>query len=330
MQHHQNRPFPDRDPALGHPRLDSAVCLAVQGTDEVEHRGYAGTEFMSCFIAHGPIVTPELLHEKIHDTLGVMTELFWRESGSGESLVFLHGGFLHHGMWDDQVRAFDGDYRVITPDARGHGLSPNATGPFRHTDDLAELLHRLDAGPAVLVGVSMGAATAVDTALEHPELVSAIVVSGAGTSEPYFTDPWTTGLLATWHAAMAAGDVSAAIDAFVRIGAGPSREVGDLDPDVIRRLRDMAWATKTKHTAGEPDFMVPITDTWDRVSAIDVPVLAIIGALDSPDHITMAERLATSVANGRASFIDGAAHYPNMEEPHRFNEVLGNFLASLT
>lgn len=39
-----------------------------------------------------------------------------------------------------------------------------------------------------LIGVSMGAATVVDTALEHPDLVSALVVSGAGTSEPYIAD----------------------------------------------------------------------------------------------------------------------------------------------
>lgn len=41
-----------------------------------------------------------------------------------------------------------------------------------------------------LVGLSFGGGVAVDTALEHPELVSALVVSGTGTSEPEFTDPW--------------------------------------------------------------------------------------------------------------------------------------------
>lgn len=258
-----------------------------------------------------------------------MNELYWRETGSGSPLVFLHGGFLHHRMWDDQVRTFASEYRVITPDARGHGRSANAAQPFRHTDDLADLLHHLNTGPAVLVGVSMGAATAVDTALEHPEFVSAVVVGGAGTSEPYFTDPWTTGMLATWQASMAVGDLSAAIDAFLRIGAGPDRDLSDLDPDVTRRLHDMALTTKSKHSVDEPDFMIPVNDTWERAKHIDVPVLAVNGALDSPDHIGMADRLATSVRHGRTVTIDGAAHYPNMEQPQRFDEALRSFLISL-
>ncbi|MET7433034.1 MULTISPECIES: alpha/beta fold hydrolase [Streptomyces] len=98
-------------------------------------------------------------------------------------------------MWDEQMRAFAPHYRVIAPDARGHGASSNATRPFRPADDLAALLRHLDVGPAVLVGVSMGGGTAVDTALEHPELVRAVVVSGVGTSEPYFENPWSLEVL---------------------------------------------------------------------------------------------------------------------------------------
>ncbi|MFC4059547.1 alpha/beta fold hydrolase [Planomonospora corallina] len=232
-------------------------------------------------------------------------------------------------MWDDQIPALAPRYRVIAPDARGHGRSANATGPYRLTDDLAALLRRLDTGPAILAGVSMGASTAVDTALEHPELVSAVIVSGAGTGEPYFTDPWTTRIRTTWHAAMAAGDLDASVEAFTLFAAGPHRALDELDPGVVERLRRMTRETMSKHTAGEPDLLVPVRDTWERASKIDVPVLAVNGALDSPDHIGMAERLARTVADGRAVSIDGAAHYPNMERPDAFNEILGDFLRLL-
>lgn len=57
----------------------------------------------------------------------------------------------------------------------------------------------------------------------------------------------------------------------------------------------------SKHAAGEPNLLIPVRDTWDRVARIDVPVLAVNGALDSPDHIGMAERVASAVANGRAT-----------------------------
>ncbi|MDF2705065.1 alpha/beta hydrolase [Nonomuraea muscovyensis] len=258
-----------------------------------------------------------------------MNDLFWLDIGSGRPLVLLHGGFLDHGMWDDQVPVFASRYRVIAPDARGHGRSANASEPYRLTDDLAALLRHLDTGPAVLVGVSMGASVAIDTALEHPELVSAVVVSGAGTSEPYFTDPWTTRAMTAWHSAMAAGDLDASVEGFVALSAGPHRSLDELDPVVVSRLRRMARSTMAKHTAGEPNLLVPVRDTWERVAKIDVPVLAVNGALDSPDHIGMAERLVSTVADGRARSVEGAAHHPNMERPNVYNEILADFLRAL-
>ncbi|GAA3932656.1 alpha/beta hydrolase [Actinomadura viridis] len=261
-----------------------------------------------------------------------MNDLFWLDTGTGRPVVLLHGGFVDHGMWDDQIAALASRHRVIAPDARGHGRSANATEPFRFADDVAALLRHLDTGPAVLVGISMGAATAVDTALEHPELVGAVVVGGAGTSEPYFTDPWTTQALGAWHSAMAAGDMDASVEAFLTLGAaGPHRALGDLDPEVVDRLRTMAARTMAKH-AGEapaPDLITPVRDTWERAAKIDVPVLAVNGAVDSPDHIGMAERLARTVADGRSVSIDGTAHYPNMERPDTYNEILGDFLRTL-
>jgi pimeloyl-ACP methyl ester carboxylesterase len=44
-----------------------------------------------------------------------------------DPLVLLHGGFLDHHMWDDQIPVFASRYRVIVPDARGHGASASAT-----------------------------------------------------------------------------------------------------------------------------------------------------------------------------------------------------------
>ncbi|MEW9549037.1 alpha/beta fold hydrolase [Nonomuraea sp. NPDC050783] len=259
-----------------------------------------------------------------------MNDLFWLDTGgSGRPLVLLHGGFLDHGMWADQLPFFAGRHRVIVPDARGHGHSANATGPYRLADELAALLRHLDTGPAVLAGVSMGAGIAVDTALEHPELVRAVVVSGAGTSEPSFTDPWTTRALAAWNASMAAGDLEGSIEGFMLFAAGPHRAVADLDPRVEGRLRRMARATMSKHAVGEPAHLVPVHDTWKRLPEIEVPVLAVNGDLDSPDHLGMAERLVAAVPDGRAVRVGGAAHYPNMEHPGEFNEIVGEFLSGV-
>ncbi|MDX6739692.1 alpha/beta fold hydrolase [Actinocorallia sp. A-T 12471] len=259
----------------------------------------------------------------------ITQDLYWTESGAGEPVFLLHGGFLDHRMWDGQVPALAADHRVIAPDARGHGRSANASGPFRHVDDVAALACRLGTGPAVFVGVSMGASTAVDLALEYPELVKAVVVSGAGTSEPAFADPWTLGVLGRWHAAMSVGDLDGSVEAFLSFAAGPHRRLDALDPAVVGRLRTMALGTMSKHTPGEPDYLRPVHDTWTRVAGIAVPVLALSGALDSPDHLAMSDRLIAAVPDGRSHPIPDAAHYPNLEHPALFTDLLRAYLASL-
>ncbi|SED89854.1 Pimeloyl-ACP methyl ester carboxylesterase [Streptomyces misionensis] len=255
--------------------------------------------------------------------------LAYRDAGEGQPLVLLHAGFFDHRMWDEQTRAFAPRYRVIAPDARGHGASSNATRPFRPADDLAALLRHLGVGPAVLVGVSMGGGTAVDTALEYPGLVRAVVVSGVGTSEPYFEDPWSLEVLGDQNSALAAGDIEGWLDGHVRFAAGPHRSPADVDADLANRLRAMASRTISKHTAGEPDHRLPVPHTWRRAASIDVPVLAINGALDVSDHVAMAERLVQAVPDGRAVSVEDTAHFPNMEQPAAFNALLAEFLEAL-
>ncbi|MGC9498475.1 alpha/beta fold hydrolase [Streptomyces sp. WG7] len=257
-------------------------------------------------------------------------DLAYRDTGAGDLVVLLHSGFADHRVFDAQIPTLAAaGYRVIAPDVRGHGASANATEPFRWADDLAGLLRHLDAGPAVLVGVSMGGAIATDTVLEYPELVRAVVAVGAATSEFEYTDPWVRRVQAEQADALAAGDVEGWLTAFLRFVAGESRTLGDIDPDIPRRLREMAFGTLSKHTPDEENHHVPLTDTWARVPKIDVPVLTVNGDLDAPDLIAEAERLARTVPDGRSVTVEGTAHYPNMEKPEVFGEIVAGFLRGL-
>jgi pimeloyl-ACP methyl ester carboxylesterase len=254
--------------------------------------------------------------------------LAYVDEGTGPLVVLLHGGFLDHRMWNPQLATLPARYRVIAPDARGHGDSTVATAPFRHTDDLAALLRHLDAGPAVLVGVSMGAGIATDTALEHPELVRALVVSGAGTSEPEFADGWTAETIARVWPPLFAGDVAAALEVWDLFTAGPYRAVSDLDPAVLTLVDEMTAKTWSKHSDAK-DWSSHAEDTWARAAGLTVPVLAVIGGADSEDHRRNAARLADSVADGRTTMIEDAAHYPNLEHPAEFDAVLTEFVDAL-
>ncbi|MFJ8105937.1 alpha/beta fold hydrolase [Streptomyces sp. NPDC096132] len=256
-------------------------------------------------------------------------DLAYREAGAGDLVVLVHSGFVDHHVYDAQLPALARTHRVIAPDVRGHGSSANASRPFRWTDDLAELLRHLDAGPAVLVGVSMGGIIVSDTLLEHPELVRAAVVCGASTGEFEDSDPWHQEIQAETTRALAAGDIEGWMKAFLAYAPGPRRTLDDVAPDIPRRLREMALSTLSKHTPGEKDWLVRVTDTWSRLPKVDVPVLTLNGALETADVITAARRLADTVQNGRSVLIEGTGHYPNMEKPEEFTATIREFLRTL-
>jgi pimeloyl-ACP methyl ester carboxylesterase len=253
-----------------------------------------------------------------------------RAAGTGPPVVLLHGGALDGRMWAPQFATLtQAGFRAVAMDARGHGHSTTPTAPFRQCDDVAELVQRLGGGPAILAGVSMGAGAAVDTALEHPELVSAVVAVGAGTNEPTFTDPFLLNIFAAWQRAQEHQDVEAWLDAFLLTAAGPHRSLDEVDPEVVGRLREMGRHTIVTHT--QPEAVQPehVVGSWERLGEVRAPVLAVLGELDASDHQEMGRRLAASVQHGRATVIAGTAHYPMMERPEEFDRVLLSFLSTI-
>ncbi|MFE6617636.1 alpha/beta fold hydrolase [Streptomyces sp. NPDC057740] len=256
-------------------------------------------------------------------------DLAYLDTGTGDPVVLLHSGYVDHRVWREQIPVLAADHRVIALDVRGHGASANASMPFRWADDVAALLRHLDAGPAVLVGLSMGGLIATNTVLEYPELVRAVVTCGAATGEFQYTDPWTQALQAEMARTLAAGDIEGWLAAFVQVVPGEHRSLDDVDQDVLHLVQDMARGTLAKHTPGEKDWFVPVTDTFARAAEITVPLLTLNGGLEPADMLAAAERLATTARNGRSEIISGVGHYPNLEKPEIYNRILAEFLHTL-
>jgi pimeloyl-ACP methyl ester carboxylesterase len=252
--------------------------------------------------------------------------LHYEEAGSGPPVVLLHGGALDLRMWDDQMEAFAARHRTIRLDARGHGKSETPTTPFRQCDDVVELLDHLGIARAALVGLSMGAGTATDTTLEYPDRVSHLVVCGAGTNEPVFTDPWMLDVQRQMASAQQRMDAPEWIRLFLTMGAlGPHRD--DMDKSVLDRCREMIIDTVRNHV--RPDAVAPthVQGSWARLGEIGIPALGIVGSLDADDHLAMVQRFVDGVPQSRKYEIGGAAHMPNMERPAEFNSVVLAFLA---
>ncbi len=102
-------------------------------------------------------------------------KLYYEMAGDGDTLVLGHAGFEDSRMGDDQWDAFTREYRVVRFDMRGYGKSDPATGPRTRRHDLSQLLDHLSIERAALLGCSMGGEAMIDFALEHPEMVSALM-----------------------------------------------------------------------------------------------------------------------------------------------------------
>ena len=111
------------------------------------------------------------------------TEIFFKDWGSGQPIVFSHGWPLSGDDWDTRMLFFlQNGYRVIAHDRRGHGRS-SQTGEGHdmdhYADDLATLVAHLDLRDAVHVGHSTGGGEVVRYIARHGEsrVAKAVLIS---------------------------------------------------------------------------------------------------------------------------------------------------------
>jgi non-heme chloroperoxidase len=101
------------------------------------------------------------------------TEIFYKDWGSGQPIVFSHGWPLSADDWDTQMLFFlHHGYRVVAHDRRGHGRSTQTSNGHdmdHYADDLAAVTARLDLSDAIHVGHSTGGGEVVRYIARHGE-----------------------------------------------------------------------------------------------------------------------------------------------------------------
>ena len=111
------------------------------------------------------------------------TEIFYKDWGSGQPIVFSHGWPLSADDWDTQMMFFLAHgYRVVAADRRGHGRSEQVPGGHdmdHYADDLAAVVEHLDLRDAIHVGHSTGGGEVVRYIARHGEsrVARAVLIS---------------------------------------------------------------------------------------------------------------------------------------------------------
>jgi len=257
------------------------------------------------------------------------TRLYYEVSGQGRPLVLIHGGLVDQRMWDDQFETLARDFRVVRYDIRGYEKSDKATVPFSHIEDLRQLLLFLGVSRASVVGLSLGGQIAIDFALEHPDMVEALIpVSSSMTGFPFnLSDDFVAQYNAVFATAKEKG-VDAAVEALLKLSFFiPYQPNEEIRKRMIPMLKEnfAAWTS----AANTELYLWPEPPAYQRLDQIKTPTLIIVGDKDVSAILDAAEDMAKRIKAARKVVIRDAAHHLSMEQPAEFNRVLLEFLKNI-
>ena len=255
------------------------------------------------------------------------------DEGAGPPIVLLHAGVGDLRAWDDVVPPIAGaGYHVVRYDARGYGRSTTDDVEFSPRTEVVAVMEALGIDRAVLVGNSRGGALAIDTAIEQPSRVVAVVGVAAGVRGfDGGATPAEVEIFEAYEKLDEADPFDAEALTRFEVGIwadGPGQPPGRAAASVRERLYEMALPLNDP--ASVKGREIPLDPPAnDRLSGLRCPVLMIAGTLDFSDTVKSAEHLAADAPNARAVVWDDVAHMIGMEQPDRLAAAITDFLAPL-
>jgi pimeloyl-ACP methyl ester carboxylesterase len=256
------------------------------------------------------------------------TKTYYEMTGDGFPLVLIHAGICDSRMWDDQVQPFAQHYRVVRYDLRGYGQTAPVNAPYALHGDLHALLNALGVEQAHLLGCSMGGGVILDFVLEHPTRVASITLVGSAPSG--YVDSVAEQKPAGWDEIVAAferGDFVPVNEYDLRTWVeGPQRTPEQVDATLRARVSEMNLIGLRNEALGWGEAQPLDPPAFQRLDEIQAPTLVLLGDLDQPKMIRVADYMATHIANARKVIMPGTAHLPNMEQPENFNQIVLTFL----
>jgi pimeloyl-ACP methyl ester carboxylesterase len=244
----------------------------------------------------------------------------YHAEGAGEpALVFVHCWCCDRHLWDAQLPAFAPRHRIVTLDLAGHGESGRGRKDWTieaYAADVRAVLGRVDASRAILVGHSMGGKVIVEAARSMKSRVVAVVPVDAWTSvgEREKVED-VDAFVAPFQA-----DFKAAATRFVR----NYMFVPTTDPRLVERLVDKTAASPADVAVGSLRQSL-LYDLGTALREIEVP----IHALNSDQHPTRLDAIRRFAPRFEATIMSGVGHYLMLEDPSRFNQLLGEVVAAV-
>lgn len=253
------------------------------------------------------------------------SRLFYRIDGFREPLIFIHGNFNDHRIWDRQADHFRKHVQVIRYDLRGYGQSDTPTAAFSHVDDLKHLMEHLNLDKVILVGSSMGGGIAIDFALAYPERVRGLVLAAPSvTGQRYPLSMLWKGFI-NFYQLRFRGSRSA-IEAFIHDPYWsyffPSTQNMEAREQVLQNIRNPNnFCRFPPHLA-----IPPRNSSMKRLDELRIPALIIASDRDHPSNLKTADELARRIPQATSMIIKDCGHLPFVERAEEFNQAVLSFI----
>ena len=265
-------------------------------------------------------------------------EFWYLDSGEGPAVLFIHGLTGSHRNWAHLVEELNTDHRVLVPDLFGHGASAKPMGDYSlgaHAATLRDLLDRLEIDQVTLVGHSFGGGIAMQFCYLFPERVERLVLvssGGLGRSVSPLLRAATLPGAGVVLPVIASGWVRGRVEAAGRIlSSSTGWRAGPDTTEIWRGFTSLADAdTRRAFLATTRGVIDPGGQTVSAHNhlpmGIQIPTLIVWGTRDRMIPAWHATTAHEVIEDSRVVLFEGAGHFPHLDEPERFAQLLGDFI----
>lgn len=252
-------------------------------------------------------------------------KIFYQEKGKGQPIIFLHCWTGNHKFYKNQVEELSKDFRCLAFDFPGHGNSDEANeyGPIPFSKIISSFINQLKFQDVkfILVGHSLGGMTAMQTTLDNPERIKALIlVDTSAHLRGHLGQHGATPVIAGISPFFTETMKRAGID-FTAVHPLCNLKVRKFIKDEIVKVKN---SVLTEVLNGINSFNVK-----KRLKEIKVPTLIIVGTADIYTDIRHALTLRLGIKNSKLALILGAGHMGVLEQPAQVNKAMRCFLDQL-
>jgi pimeloyl-ACP methyl ester carboxylesterase len=246
--------------------------------------------------------------------------IHYEAKGKGEpALVFIHCWSCDRTLWENQVAFFAKNHRVVTIDLPGHGESGKGRTNWSidgYGEDVKRVVTKLDLKRVVLIGSSMGGPVVLEAARLMPERVVAIVpVDTLQNVEQKMSGEQVDAMMKQIQS-----DYKAQITQYANqylFAPGTPAAV---------KARVLSQAISMPTELGMP--IIRASSQYDPIPTLRTLKMP-IRAINSDLYPTNIEGNRKYAPQFEAAIIKGVGHYPMLEDPALFNELLAGVLRDL-